>query len=333
MPAQSGVCVEVVAVERQPYPLQPDDEHEHQSAASDPCEKAGKASRREGADPEEIQTEHRLADLCLDHREAEQQDDSPAETAEHEGARPPHVVAAVGLDPVGDPDHERDHPECERDVSRPVELRLGAPRDLAKALVRPDGPEQPDRDGDQEDEPPLDRPEHPSEHKADEDPAYAGHLVDPESHAALVLGECIGEYRRGVGDQERGSHSLEDPEHDEPDGSRRTAEPGDREDEREHRVDGEAEVVHPHPAVHVAEPAEAHDQDARDDEEAQDHPQQVEAVARHQRVDPDPPEDVRECDQHDRRVDRRQQDPDRRVGERHPLVAVVAAASGRWMRS
>ncbi len=33
MPAQSGVLLEAVSVLRQPDPLQPDDQHEHQAAA------------------------------------------------------------------------------------------------------------------------------------------------------------------------------------------------------------------------------------------------------------------------------------------------------------
>jgi len=37
-------------------------------------------------------------------------------------------------------------------------------------------------------------------------------------------------------------------------------EPGDREQDREQREDREAEVVHPHPAEDVAEPAEADDE-------------------------------------------------------------------------
>jgi hypothetical protein len=72
--------------------------------------------------------------------------------------------------------------------------------------------------------------------------------------------------------------------------------PGDREQQREERVDHEAEVVHPDPAVHVAEPAQADHQHAGDHHEAEDHPEQVEAVARRQRVDPDATKDVRQGD-------------------------------------
>ena len=55
---------------------------------------------------------------------------------------------------------------------------------------------------------------------------------------------------------------------------------------------------------------------------AEDHPQQVEAVRRHQRVELDAPEDVGHRDQRDRRVERREQHRERRVRERDPLVAV-----------
>ena len=95
--------------------------------------------------------------------------------------------------------------------------------------------------------------------------------------------------------------------------------------ERRDRVDDEAEVVHPHPAEHVAEPAEADHEHARDDQEAEDHPEQVEAVARLQRIEVDAAEDVRHRDQHDRRVDRREQHAERRVRERDPLVPVMVA--------
>ena len=98
--------------------------------------------------------------------------------------------------------------------------------------------------------------------------------------------------------------------------------PVDRQEQRGDRVDDEAEVVHLHPPVHVPEPPEADDQHARHDQEAEDHPQQVEAVRRHQRVEVDAPEDARHRDQHDRPVERRQQHPQRHVRQRDPLVAI-----------
>ena len=106
-----------------------------------------------------------------------------------------------------------------------------------------------------------------------------------------------------------------------------TGQPVDRQQQRGRRVDHEPEVVDPHAPEHVPEPAEAHDQDAPDDHVAEDHPQQVEAVRRHERIEVDAAEDVRHRDQRDRYVERREQDRERRVRERDPLVAVVHSRS------
>jgi len=85
-----------------------------------------------------------------------------------------------------------------------------------------------------------------------------------------------------------------------------------------------AQVVHPHPPVDVTQPTEVDHEDAGHDQEAQDHPQQVEAVAGLQWVEPDAAEDVGQGDEHDRAIDRRHQHAQRGVEERHPFVAVAA---------
>ena len=59
----------VVAVQRQPDPLQPDDQHELQPAAGDGRDQAGDAAGGERADPEQAELEHRLGDPRLDHDE------------------------------------------------------------------------------------------------------------------------------------------------------------------------------------------------------------------------------------------------------------------------
>jgi hypothetical protein len=94
----------------------------------------------------------------------------------------------------------------------------------------------------------------------------------------------------------------------------------------EKNVNDEAEVVHAYPAVHVPEPSQAHHKHAGDDHEAEDHPEQVEAVARGQRIDVDAAEHVRQGDQHDRDVDRRHEHAKRRVRQNNPLVTVRAHA-------
>ena len=60
----------------------------------------------------------------------------------------------------------------------------------------------------------------------------------------------------------------------------RAVHPGHRQQDREDGEDGEAQVVHPDPAVHVADPAEADHQHRRDQQEPHQHPQEVRGVAR-----------------------------------------------------
>ena len=57
-----------------------------------------------------------------------------------------------------------------------------------------------------------------------------------------------------------------------------TVHPGDRQQGGEEGEDGKTGVVDPHAAVHVAQASEAHDEDAGDDEETQNHPQQVKRI-------------------------------------------------------
>ena len=67
---------EVVAVQRQPDPLQPDDQHEHEAAPPDGGQEAGEGPGGEGADAEERQPEHRLGRPSLDDGEGDQQRDA-----------------------------------------------------------------------------------------------------------------------------------------------------------------------------------------------------------------------------------------------------------------
>jgi len=60
-------------VQRQPDALQPDDEHELQPAAGDGHRQAGQVARREGADAEQAELEHRRLDAGLQDAERDQQ--------------------------------------------------------------------------------------------------------------------------------------------------------------------------------------------------------------------------------------------------------------------
>ena len=125
-------------------------------------------------------------------------------------------------------------------------------------------------------------------------------LVIPSARPRWFAGNASVRIATELRDQERRADALHDAEADQPVGAGAAGHPVDRQEQRGERVDDEAEVVHPHPPVQVAEPAEADDEHARHDEEAEDHPEQVEAVARLQRVEMDAAEDVRHRDQHDR---------------------------------
>ena len=258
--------------------------------------------------------------------EGDQRDDRARQQGEAAGAPPAGRRAAVGTDPVGDRDHRQDQPEGEGRVPPPVDLARVRGAQLFQFEVRPDGAEEADRDRDQEDEPPVDRRQQAAEDQADEHPADADDVVDPERHAALVGGEGVGEDRRRVGEQAGAADPLDEPEADQEEGAVGAGHPVDRQHQRGDRVDDEAEVVDLHPPVHVPQPAEADDQHAGHDQVAEDHPEQVEAVRGQQRVEVDAAEDVRHRDQRDRGVERRQQDRQRRVREDDPLVLVVGGA-------
>ncbi len=96
--------------------------------------------------------------------------------------------------------------------------------------------------------------------------------------------------------------------------------PGGGQQNRRSGEDRKSEVVHTDATVHVPKPSKCHHQHGRDDEEAHHHPQQITDVARAQRVDVDPVEDVRQRDQDDRRIDRCHQHAERGVGQGDPFV-------------
>src|SRR5207344_2708629 len=139
-----------------------------------------------GADAQQVQVEHGLADPELDQAERRQQRGPAKQPGQDQRAGPAHRVPAVGLDAVGDADQDADQADREGDVAQPVDPGLGPDPDLAEAQVGPDGAADPDRHRDQEDQPPVHRGEHTAQDEPDEGPGDTGHLVDPHRRAALV---------------------------------------------------------------------------------------------------------------------------------------------------
>ena len=64
-------------MQRQPDPLQPDDQHELQAAARGGCDEARGAAGGEGSDAEQRELEHRLGHPAFDQDEGDQQGRPP----------------------------------------------------------------------------------------------------------------------------------------------------------------------------------------------------------------------------------------------------------------
>ena len=208
----------------------------------------------------------------------------PMTRRQHLRIGPSHGVPAVGLNAVDDPGQQGDEADGEGDVPQPVDFG-GDPDPVVPQLeVGPHRPEQPEGHRDQEDEPPFDRGQDAAEDQADERPRDQSDAVDPHGLAPFVLGEGVGEDGTRVGEQERRTDALPHPHEDDPQRAIGTGHPGDGQQNREHREDGEPEVVHAHAAVHVTDPAEADDQHRGHQHEPHQDPQEIGRVARGERV-------------------------------------------------
>ena len=291
MPAHSGVIGERVAVQRQPDALQPDDQHELQPAARDRASSAGQVAGRERADPEQAQR-----------TSARRPSSRPRRTHQHADAdrsarRGPtgsstRRLAAVRLDAVGDGDEQHGRARRERHVAdqsiRPAALAAV----FAQAHVRPDRAERRRT---------ARSPRRPGASPWRQQPAErAGRGTARRCAAIWLMPSAMPRWLAGNASvriaaefaismapptpctkRQPISHSapLAPVQRVEGQGDR-----GEREDE-------EAEVVNPHPAVHVAEPAQGDDEHRRDEQIAHDHPQEVADVGRRQRVQVDAAED------------------------------------------
>ena len=232
----------------------------------------------------------------------------------------PIVVAAVRLDPVRDPDHHADEAEREGRVPPPVDAGRATHAELAERVVRPDGRNHADRHRDEEDEPPRHGRQHAAEDEPEERAGDRGDEFTPIASPRWCTGNASVRIALEFANRSDAADALPDAHENQPDRARAPVHPRDGEQDREDGEHGEAEVEHPHAAVHVAEPAEADEQHGHHHHEPEDQPEEVARVSRRERVDTDAAEDVRQRDQQDGGVDRRHQHPEGGVRERHPLV-------------
>ncbi len=237
--------------------------------------------------------EHRLSHQSLDHTESDEHGDTPAELGDDDRVRPAHGVVAVGLDPIGDPDEQRDQTDGKGHSAPPVDP-CGAPdAPLLEPQIGPDRAADAERNRDQEDEAPVERTEQAAQDETDERPGDGGHVVDPERQAPLVGRERVRQDRRRIRHEHRRPETLHDPHADQIGRSGSATQPVDRQQDRAQREDGKAQLVHPDSAEDVADTAERDDEHGSHDQEAHQHPEEIAHVAGSEWIDADTTEDVR----------------------------------------
>jgi hypothetical protein len=142
--------------------------------------------------------------------------------------------------------------------------------ELVEAAVGPERAEDAERHRHQEHQVPLHRAEQGAQDEADELAADPGDLVQAERHPAVIGREGVGEDRCRVGQQHGPADGLQDPHRDQPERACGAVQPGHPQQDGEHGEYRETQGVDPHPAEHVAQPAEGHHQHRRDQLVAQD---------------------------------------------------------------
>ena len=124
--------------------------------------------------------------------------------------------------------------------------------------------------------------------------------------------EGVGDERRRVREQERATDALHDPPQDQ-----LGTVGGEAGAQRSEREDDEAAHVGAFAAKQVGETAGGEHEDGRGDHVGQDHPDELEKGR------PEASLEVRERDDQRARVDRGEEHPEARAGERPPLVVLV----------
>jgi hypothetical protein len=198
-------------VQRQPDPLQPDDQHELLTAPGDGHDQAGDAAGGERPDPEQVEPEHRLGDPALDEAERDEQDQAARDQADHGGIGPAHAVAVIRLDALGDADQDGAEADGERDVAPPVDAGAVPLSGLLEPQVGPQRAEHPDRHVDPEHQAPVDRRQQAPGDQPDKLPGQAGDLIGAEREAAPLGRERVGQDRGRVRHQHGPADSLEHP--------------------------------------------------------------------------------------------------------------------------
>ena len=142
IPAHSGVDSKAVAVQRKPDALQPDDEHELQTAATHRGHQPGEVTHAERRGAEEPDIHHGIGDPQLDDAEGHQRQQAEEDCAEDIRAGPSGRRLTVGLNAVGDAGQQHRQADTEGQDARPVEAAGRADAEFPQRPDAPDGAER-----------------------------------------------------------------------------------------------------------------------------------------------------------------------------------------------
>ena len=121
-PGPERCRLETVAVQGQPDPLEQDDQDDHHPAPGKSGEEAGPVPEGKVADLEEIHTEHRVFDPCLDNGEGDKEQKTTHERSDDPRVSPAHGRAAVREQGVGDADKKERQAADKGEVPPDVDL-------------------------------------------------------------------------------------------------------------------------------------------------------------------------------------------------------------------
>src|SRR6266571_3792425 len=183
-------------------------------------------------------------------------------------------------------------------------------RDLPKSEVRPRRSEDPDRDVDVEERPPVQDRQDDAAHGETGHGAHPERdLVDAQRQTELMGRRRVHDHRGAVREEDRGAKALE---RSEPDHLRRIG--GETRQQRAEREDREAARVQLHATDDVGDPADQQEGDRAPEDVRLRDPDRLFGVGSQAG------RDAREADDHDARVEPRHEDAYGRHGEDRPLV-------------
>ena len=254
-------------MQRQPDPLQPDDDHQIQAAACQGGQETGDIACGEHPDLEQLKPEHGLRDVLLNIDERPECQRAADQTCQYKGTAPAHRRVSVWLDPIGGADQQGGQAQRKEDITGNIEVLIFSDRgSLVQGQVCPDGAANGKGHTDQENIAPVDGCQDSTGQQAEKCAGCAGNHVDAHGQAALVGWKGICQNGSGIGHQESASDRLDQPEDDDLHGRAIPGAVYQIQQDRADCKDGKAEVVHPYPPPHIRDAAKGDQQGCGDNQ-------------------------------------------------------------------